>query len=352
MSKIICDVCGTRYPDSADQCPICGCSHNPVAQPQEAEPVMEEETVETAYKAERGGHFSKANVRKRNRNQPVYEEPEVPVAAPEEEEDDSAEEFEESNGKGGFILNLLLVIVILALLAVSSYIFLKFFMLNFMDQEAVPTDPTVVETMAPVTEEPTEEPTEAPTEDPNVACEQLSIEVTDITLNEEGAMFLLNVQVLPENTTDPIMYISSNEDVATVNEEGRVTAIGEGSVVISIFCGEQQTECNVICNFATETEAPTEEATEAPTEAPAPALKDVELGVKSADLTFRSGGQQATIKLTCKLDNDEVTWTSADESIATVDKDGVITRVGTGTTTVTGQYGEQTVEIIVRCPKK
>ena len=352
MSKIICDVCGTRYPDSADQCPICGCSHNPAAQAQEAEPVVEEETVETAYKAERGGHFSKANVRKRNRNQPVYEEPKVPAAAPEEEEDDSAEEFEETNGKDGIILNVLLVIVILALLAVSSYIFLKFFMPNFMDKEVAPTDPTVVETMAPVTEEPTEEPTEAPTEDPNVACEKLSVEVTDIVLNEEGAMFLLNVQALPENTTDPIMYISSNEDVATVNEEGRVTAIGEGSVVISIFCGEQQTECNVICNFAEETEAPTEEATEAPTEEPAQQLKDVELGVKTADMTFRASGQQATIKLTCKLDNDEVTWTSADESIATVDKDGVITRVGVGTTTITGQYGEQTVEVIVRCPKK
>ena len=24
MSKIICDVCGTRYPETADQCPICG----------------------------------------------------------------------------------------------------------------------------------------------------------------------------------------------------------------------------------------------------------------------------------------------------------------------------------------
>ena len=25
MSKIICDVCGTSYPDTADCCPICGC---------------------------------------------------------------------------------------------------------------------------------------------------------------------------------------------------------------------------------------------------------------------------------------------------------------------------------------
>ena len=358
MSKIICDVCGTRYPDSADQCPICGCSHNPAAQTQEAEPVMEEEIVESGRKAERGGHFSKSNVRKRNRNQPIYEESEVPVvraAEREEEEEDSFEEFEDANKKGGIILNVLLVIVILALLAVSSYIFLKFLMPNFMDKEVVPTEPSIVETMAPTeapTDEFTEDLTEAPTEDPDMACEQLSIEVTDITLNEEGAMFLLNVQALPENTTDPIMYISSNEDVATVNEEGRVTAVGEGSVVISIFCGEQQTECNVICNFSTETEAPTEEATEAPTEAPAQQLKDVELGVKNADLTFRSGGQQATIKLTCKLDNDEVTWTSADEAVATVDKDGVITRIGAGKTTITGQYGEQTVEIIVRCPKK
>lgn len=362
MSKIICDVCGTRYPDSAEQCPICGCVHTFASeQPNEAETIMEEEFVVSAGKAERGGHFSKANVRKRNRNQPAYEEVEMAAAAVpvlEKNEEDPFEEFEEANSRGGAVLNVLLVIVILALLAVSSYIFLKFFMPNFMDKQE-PTAPAVVETLAPteeateeVTEEATEEVTEAPTEDSNATCEQLSIEVTDITLNEPGAMFLLNVQVLPENTTDPIMYISSNEDVATVNEEGRVTAVSEGTVVISIFCGEQQTECNVICNFATETEAPAEEETEAPTEAPGEKLKDVTLGVKTADLTFRSGGQQATIKLTCKLDNDEVTWTSADEAIATVDKDGIITRVGAGTTTITGTYGEQTVEIIVRCPRK
>ena len=26
MSKIICDVCGTSYPDTAECCPICGCT--------------------------------------------------------------------------------------------------------------------------------------------------------------------------------------------------------------------------------------------------------------------------------------------------------------------------------------
>ena len=28
MNKIICDICGTSYPDTADCCPICGCSRD------------------------------------------------------------------------------------------------------------------------------------------------------------------------------------------------------------------------------------------------------------------------------------------------------------------------------------
>ena len=357
MSKIICDVCGTRYPDSSEQCPICGCVRNVVAEPQE-EPIFEEEIAAPARQPVRGGRFSKANVRKRNRNQPIYEEPEVPARAAasiqSEDETDPYEEFEEANKRGGKVLNVLLVIVILALLAVSAYIFLEFFMPNFLGDApaAFATEP-VTETAAPATDAPTEAPTEAP----DVACQQLVMEVTDITLHEPGEMFLLNVQALPEDTTDTIMYISSNEAVATVNEEGRVTAVGEGSVVISMFCGEQQTECNVICDFSEEeTEAPEEtaeagqDATEA-TEAPQQ-LKDVTLSVKTSDLTFRARGQQSTIKLTCNLENNEVTWTSENEAVATVSADGIITRVGAGTTKVIGQYGEQKVEIIVRCPKK
>ena len=26
MSKIICDICGTAYPDTAAECPVCGCA--------------------------------------------------------------------------------------------------------------------------------------------------------------------------------------------------------------------------------------------------------------------------------------------------------------------------------------
>ena len=42
MSKIICDVCGTRYPDTAEQCPICGHIRNGAGKVAEDVQVMEE----------------------------------------------------------------------------------------------------------------------------------------------------------------------------------------------------------------------------------------------------------------------------------------------------------------------
>ena len=28
MSKVICDICGTIYPESSEKCPVCGCSRD------------------------------------------------------------------------------------------------------------------------------------------------------------------------------------------------------------------------------------------------------------------------------------------------------------------------------------
>ena len=30
--KVICDVCGTTFPETATHCPICGCAKSPAAQ--------------------------------------------------------------------------------------------------------------------------------------------------------------------------------------------------------------------------------------------------------------------------------------------------------------------------------
>ena len=62
MNKVICDVCGTDYPETATQCPICGCARGDAGQTS-AGNASEEEA--RSYTYVKGGRFSKSNVRKR-----------------------------------------------------------------------------------------------------------------------------------------------------------------------------------------------------------------------------------------------------------------------------------------------
>ena len=65
MSKIICDICGTAYPDTADQCPICGSAKQ--IDSEIISDTMTEGVDRSVKTATKGGHFSNANVRKRNK---------------------------------------------------------------------------------------------------------------------------------------------------------------------------------------------------------------------------------------------------------------------------------------------
>ena len=385
MSKIICDVCGTRYPESAEQCPICG---RVSADENNVESTAVEGSYGREYSRTKGGHFSKANVKKRTEGALVVAVPEEPEKPETTEEEEVVYEVPEKK-KGGCFINFLLIIVILALLAVSAYIGLQYVAPNVLEDyninlnldfitkflEGTTDEPTTeATTEAPTTEEATEATTEEPTTEPTVPCTDLVILDSLVMIDEVGQSYLLNAAVAPEDTTDALMYISSDESIATVNGEGRITAVGAGEVTITVSCGQFSVDCKVLCapgditlpaDGVTETEA-TEaaattatEATTAPSTAEATTaptkpvqLKDVKLSVKATDVTFVHRGQRATFKLTCDLSANEVTWTSQDESIITVDENGVATCVGYGTTNVIVSYGDQQVTIIVRCIKK
>ena len=61
MSKIVCEVCGTSYPDTTTQCPICG---NVKSDASAA--AFGGATGAEGYTYVKGGRFSHANVKKRN----------------------------------------------------------------------------------------------------------------------------------------------------------------------------------------------------------------------------------------------------------------------------------------------
>lgn len=374
MSKIICDICGTKYPDTAEQCPICGYSNENAPKTNEMEENFLEDIIQEPRTKTKGGRFSKNNVRKPVQEElPVAEEEElsdkeeIPVVAPvvetnsveefddedefededeydddDEDDDEDEDEDEESGKKSGIILSILLTIVILALLCVSGFIFVQFVMPNLMasKDDVKPTE-TSVQTDAPETEEPT------------VPCAQLVLEQTDIELTEIGQMYLINVEAEPADTTDELLFASSDEAVVAVNEEGRITVVGEGTAVVTITCGAQTMECTVNVVLAEETEEPTEipteEPTEAPTEAPTEPLKDVKLEINgNTDVTFNARGLTFTFKLKNGLKNNEVTWTSENEKVCTIDENGFLTCTGSGKTNVIVRYGDQEVVIIVR----
>ena len=73
MSKIICDVCGTRYPDTAEQCPICGRIRDTAGRTAEDVLIMDD-AREESYQKVRGGRFSKSNVKKRTEGGVSYEQ--------------------------------------------------------------------------------------------------------------------------------------------------------------------------------------------------------------------------------------------------------------------------------------
>lgn len=61
-----------------------------------------------------------------------------------------------------------------------------------------------------------------------------------------GELASLNATVYPNYTTDKTLtWVSDNEAVATVDENGIVNAVAEGYAVITVYCGNVFAQCNV-----------------------------------------------------------------------------------------------------------
>lgn len=168
-----------------------------------------------------------------------------------------------------------------------------------------------------------------------VPCSGLTLSTSSITFDEPELFFNMTVVKSPQDCTDPVIYVSTNEKVATVSEQGKIVAVGGGTAQVIATCGEFSQTCLVTCDFLTEADQQTQEQ-----EAPA---------LSSSDLTFTYPGQQATLLVLNVEDEAEIDFESADSSIASISSAGQITAVSSGTTTVTATVHDLTLECIVRC---
>lgn len=317
MSKIICDVCGTSYPDTATQCPICGC-----VRPGEAKSVMgdtADHELNGGYTYVKGGRFSKSNVRKRNKPSGGYQ----PVPTPAPADDDR----EKSDNKG---LVIAAIVLLLAIIAVVIYISVQFFLPGVGS-----SDPTTLPKLPEQTG--TTESTSL-----EVPCENLKLDVTTITFDKQNVARMIYATSEPSNTTDEILFESSDESIVTVNENGKVTAVGPGQATITVTCGNIKTECIVECTFEVPTEStPPTDPSQGATE------PEEEFRLNRSDITFSKKGDSWMI-YSGNLGLTQITWTSDDETIATI-KNGKVIAVGKGTTNVHAEYNGQKVSCIIRC---
>jgi len=355
MSKIICDVCGTSYPESATQCPICGC-----VRPADVNTVLtgsDELNTRTNgnYNYVKGGRFSKANVKKRNKEK-VYDESES-VAKTEKHVDENPQKKKKS-------FWITISILIIAILAVAIYIVLRFF-----DPFAEPnTESTQGSTSSEI------ETTLDTSMPENAACEEVTLNKTEIVFDRAGAAIFLNVTLHPVDTTDTVHFVSGDESVATVDEEGRITAVGVGETVITVSCGEAKATCQILCEFAGDLTDPTETSPDATTES-----TEATTNVSTPDPTTDGDGfDPASLKLNWaftlvedesigdvtlskgdewiaytdgdgKIPSNEITFSTTDPSVATIDEDGVVTAVGIGETMIIAEYRGHKVKCRILC---
>ena len=164
-----------------------------------------------------------------------------------------------------------------------------------------------------------------------------AVPATGVTLSETALSLrptekaTLAATVAPENTTDTLVWTSSNDAVATV-KDGVITAKSEGTATITAACGSAKAECVVTVL------------------SPIPAT-----GV-TLDKTALKLYEGDAAKLTAMVKPEDTTdktivWTSSDKTIATV-KDGAVTAVKAGTATITAACGEAkaTCAVTVKAP--
>ena len=173
----------------------------------------------------------------------------------------------------------------------------------------------------------------------SITVNEKKVEVTEITLNKTtlsliiGDIETLVATVKPDNASDKTVTWSSNDKtIATVDANGKVTAVAEGTATITAKAGEKSAVCSV------EVSAPIE-------------VTNVTLNKTAIELT---AGFSETLTATVEPDNatdKTVTWSSNDKTIATVDANGKVTAVAEGTATITATAGEKSATCTVKVNK-
>lgn len=75
-----------------------------------------------------------------------------------------------------------------------------------------------------------------------IPCNSLTLSASAVSLNGIGTTYTLTATATPGNTTDTVMWASSDENILSVSG-GVVTVLGVGTATVTAICGERTASC-------------------------------------------------------------------------------------------------------------
>ena len=137
---------------------------------------------------------------------------------------------------------------------------------------------------------------------------------------ELGNSIQIEKEIVPDEASNKnVIWVSDNPEIAAIDENGLVTGLKEGTTVITATAedGGYADQCSVTIY----------------------AIHPERISVNEHDsISEIEYGKTGTIQITfepANTTNQNLTWTSSDESIAKVDENGKVTAVGEGKVTIT-----------------
>ena len=169
---------------------------------------------------------------------------------------------------------------------------------------------------------------------PSYPVTGIKVSPDTLTLNRKDETAQLTAEVIPsyaDNTR--VTWKSSDESVVTVDEKGKVTAVGNGTATITVT----SVSGNYTATVAVTVKIPVE-------------IEKISIEAEKETLTKLGESTELKVKIEPEnADAQKLIWKSENEMIAAVDENGKVTAIGNGTAiiTVTTEDGKNTASITI-----
>ena len=162
----------------------------------------------------------------------------------------------------------------------------------------------------------------------NYPVQGISLNHDAKTFTKAGETLQLTATIYPDSATNKtVTWKSSDKTVATVDESGEVTAVGNGTANITATTedGGKTATCKVTVE-----------------------IPELTLSLDKTELTLTQTEEQQKLTATVSDPEEKVTWLSSDPFVATVTRDGTVTAIANGTATITASARDKTASCTVK----